>query len=245
MAQATLVGARIIDGQRLIDRLTREGVDVTSAAWIKESDSGDWYLYLATPLVREDGATKPAYRRVNAVIREMQKEGFGMDPFEIKVIGPDDPIAKDVVATRSGRPGQPPTPFRGSRLGELAIEETYIYPPLPNPEEAVGIQLWESGRIELKPGIGSAGQCRVVVIDPERKAVLQSRMYRGTVANPQSLPAGHVEVTWAEGGAARVVIADKGSAARQQWKWSQPRAIWEDGRCPPGHLLQSILSAMG
>ena len=56
----------------------------------------------------------------------MQKEGFGMDPFEKKVIGPHDPIAKDMVTNR-GRPGRPPTPFRGSRLGDLGVEEAYIY----------------------------------------------------------------------------------------------------------------------
>src|SRR5437660_12729851 len=78
MAQATLVEMQINEGQRLIDRLAKEGVAVTGAAWVKESENGDWYLYVVTPLVGEDGATKPAYRRVNRVIREMQKEGFGM-----------------------------------------------------------------------------------------------------------------------------------------------------------------------
>src|ERR1700682_1609875 len=160
MAQATLVEMQINEGQRLIDRLAQEGVAVTAAAWVKESESGDWYLYLATPLVGEGGGKRPAYHRINTVIREMLKEGFGMDPFEKKVIGPHDPIAKDMVANRGGRPGGPPTPFRGSRLGDLALEEAYIYPPPATREEAAGIQLWECGRIPLKPGIGQAGLCR-------------------------------------------------------------------------------------
>src|SRR5438552_18981092 len=126
MDQATLVEIQIQDGERLIDRLSEEGIAVTAACWVKESESGQWFLYLATPLVGEDGATRPAYRRVNRVIREMQKEGFGMDPFEKKVTGAHDPIAKDMVANRGGRPGGPPTPFRGSRLGDLAVEEAYI-----------------------------------------------------------------------------------------------------------------------
>src|ERR1700693_654112 len=117
MAQATLVEMQIKDGQRLIDRLAWEQVTLKAAAWVKECESGDWYLYLATPLVGKGGATRPAYRRVNEVIREMQQEGFGMDPFEIKVIGPHDPISTDMVARRSGRPGGSPTHFRGSRLG--------------------------------------------------------------------------------------------------------------------------------
>jgi len=106
MAQATLVEMHIKEGQRLIDRLTKEGVAVTAAAWVKESESGDWYLYLATPLVTVEGGKRPAYHRVNEAIRELQKEGFGMDPFAKKVIGPHDPIAADLVANRDGVPGE-------------------------------------------------------------------------------------------------------------------------------------------
>ncbi|HKI32002.1 MAG TPA: hypothetical protein VKA46_09040 [Gemmataceae bacterium] len=241
MAQAALVEMQIKEGQTLIERLAHEEVAVTAAGWVKESESGDWYLYLATPLVGEDGPTRSAYRRVNAVIRKMQEEGFGMDPFEKKVIGPHDPIARDMLANRGGRPGGPPTPFRGSRLGDLDVEEAYIYPPLPNPEEQAGIELWECGRTELRPGIGPAGLCRVVVIDLENQAVLQKRTYRGTMANPQPLSPGQLEVTWAEGGAVRII----GSAAQQRWSWSQPRATWEEGGCPPDKVLHAILTAMG
>jgi hypothetical protein len=139
MGQGTLVEMQIKDGQRLIDRLAREGVAVTAACWVKESESGQWFLYLATPLVGEDGAKRAAYRRVGPHILEMQKEGFSIDPLEVKVIGPRDPIAKDVVAHRGGRQARTPTRFRGSRLGELAVEDAYVYPPTANPEETAGV----------------------------------------------------------------------------------------------------------
>jgi hypothetical protein len=241
MAQASLVEMQIKEGQTLLERLDHEGIAVTAAGWVKESESGDWYLYLATPLVGEDGATRPAYGRVNAVIRKMEEEGFRMDPFDKKVIGPHDPIAKALATHRQARPGGPPTRFRGSRLGELYVEEAYIYPPLPNPEQQVGIQLWECGRMELRPGIGPAGLCRVVMIDGENKTVVQKRTYRGTMANARSPGQGQLEVTWAEGGAVRIV----GSAAHQRWRWSQPRATWEEGGCPPEEILQTIFTAMG
>ncbi len=130
---------QIQDGQRVLDRLVREGVGVTAAAWIKESESGQWYLYLGTPLVSEDGGKRPAYHRVNTVIRAMQKEGFWFDPFQIKVIGPHNPIAKDLAAQRQRRPPRVPTWFSGHQLGELAVEGAWIYPPAPNPEEATGV----------------------------------------------------------------------------------------------------------
>jgi hypothetical protein len=116
------------EGQRLIDRLAQEGVAVNAAAWVKESESGEWYLYIATPLVGKDRDKRAAYHRVNEVMRELEEEGLGMDPFAHRVIGPTDPIAKDLVIQRPGRPGGPPTSFRGARLGDLAIEEAFIYP---------------------------------------------------------------------------------------------------------------------
>ena len=138
MAQIPLVESQIKDGQTLIERLPREGVAVTAAGWVLESDSGDWYLYLATPLVGADEGTKPAYRRLLAVMREMEKEGFEMDPFQIKVVGPHEPIARDMVAHRGRPPRRTPTWFRGHRLGELPVEAAYLYPPTANPEEAAG-----------------------------------------------------------------------------------------------------------
>ena len=79
-----------------------------------------------------------------------------MDPYDKKVIGPHDPIARDMAAHRQARPGGPPTLFRGSRLGELDVEEAYIYPPLPNPEEAGrnstcgSVAAWSSGQASAK-----------------------------------------------------------------------------------------------
>ncbi len=241
MAQATLVEMQMKEGQTLLDRFAHEGISVTAAGWVKESDSGEWYLYLATPLVSEDGATRLVYRRMNAVIRKMEEEGFRMYPFDKKVIGPDDPIARDMVAHRQSRPGGPPTQFLGSRLGDLYVDEAYIYPPPATPEEQAGIQLWECGRTELRPGIGPAGLCRVAVIDLENQTVLRKRTYRGAMANPQPLSEGQLEVTWAEGGAVRIV----GPELQQRWSWSQPRATWEEGGPPPEAILRAIFSAMG
>src|SRR5438874_2817397 len=107
MAQAALVEMQIKEGQTLIERLTHEGIELTAAAWVKESNGGDWYFYLATPLVGQDRATRAAYRCVNAVVREMEKEGFGMDPFARKLIGPHDPIALHMVAHRGRLAGDP------------------------------------------------------------------------------------------------------------------------------------------
>ena len=129
MDQGTLVEMQINDGQLLLDRLAEEGIPVAAAFWVKEAESGQWFLYLVTPLVGEDGATRPAYRRVNAVIRGMPAP-FWIHPLEVKVIAPTDPAAQDVLAVLRRGPGPRASPIRwgGTTLGDVSIDGAYFYP---------------------------------------------------------------------------------------------------------------------
>ena len=139
MVQALLVEMQIQEGKRLIDQLLQEGVAIPVAAWVKESDCGYWYLYLATPLVSDKVGTTPAYRRVKAVIRELQKDAFEIDLDEIKVIGPHERIAKDMVARRHPGWTRRPTWLRG-RFEELGVEEALIYPPIGAPRKVAAVK---------------------------------------------------------------------------------------------------------
>jgi hypothetical protein len=128
MDQATLVEMQLDNGQRLIDRLREKDTPVRGASWVRESDGGQWYLYLATPLVGDDGAVRPAYRKVNDVVQQLRRQGVGIDPLEIKLVAPTDLIAQAIAAVRFRYPAERPIWLRGQRLGELEIEEAYIYP---------------------------------------------------------------------------------------------------------------------
>jgi hypothetical protein len=66
----------------------------------------------------------------------MQQEGCWIEPLEVKVIGPHDSVARDLLALRKGRKAPTPFWFRGSRLGDLAIEEAFVYPPIANGQKA-------------------------------------------------------------------------------------------------------------
>lgn len=127
---------QIRDGQRLIERLAAEGIAVTAAGWVQESDGSLWYLYLVTPLVNKKEDTLPAYRRIGPIIVEMQKEGSWIEPSDVKAIGPHDPIARDMVAHWGRRRARTPMRFQAWRLGELAVEDACIYPPTADPKEA-------------------------------------------------------------------------------------------------------------
>jgi hypothetical protein len=130
MDQGTLVATQIEDGERLIHRLTGEGVAVTAAGWVKESESGQWFLYLVTPLVGQDGVRRPAYRRVNTVLLQMPQP-FWVDPLEIKVVGPDSSVGKAMRDLHRHYPRPSPIRYGGAQLGDMSIDGAYLYAPVP------------------------------------------------------------------------------------------------------------------
>jgi len=129
MDQGTLVESQIDDAEKLIARLAENGVVVAAACWMKESDGGLWYLYLVTPLVTEEEGKRPAYMRINAVIRAMPHP-LHIDPFQIKVVGLSSSVAQTIFDFQRRQAGRLPAWFQGASLGGVSIEAAYIYPPL-------------------------------------------------------------------------------------------------------------------
>lgn len=129
MAQAPLVEGQITDGQKLLERLTEEGVSVTAAAWVMECDSDRWYLYIVTPLVGVNGVTGPAYSRIGEVRRAMPPS-LWIGPFQIKVVGPTEPAAKALATIQQRHLGGRPGWYAGGNIGTSDIESVFIYPPL-------------------------------------------------------------------------------------------------------------------
>jgi len=126
MDQEILVERQILDGQKLVDQLIQGGFPVTVAFWLKTYEDSKWYLYIASPVVEDEG-TLGGYRRTNAVLREMP-EPFGVEPLTIKLIAPTNPLAEDVVANLKRYPRKMPGPYGGARLGGVTIDGAYLYP---------------------------------------------------------------------------------------------------------------------
>lgn len=114
------------DGKRLLDRLIEDGVPVAGAGWLKETESGRWYLYVATPLVRVDGGTREAYARITEVTRRISEPLF-VGPLDVKVVEPGSPVGRDLI--KHCRPGRGAW-YGGPQLGDVGIEGAYIYPSL-------------------------------------------------------------------------------------------------------------------
>jgi len=123
MGQGTLVELQVDGGKALVDALKRGGFDVTVSGWTKSSEEGDWYLYVASKDVDDQGLTL-AYRTVYSIIKA--DPDLGIDPFEVKLIGQRNPIAKDLLEIRAAS-GRLATLSRRPRLGHMSVEETYVY----------------------------------------------------------------------------------------------------------------------
>jgi hypothetical protein len=128
MDPVLVVESKIDDGKQLVERLKQEGLGIAAAYWAKTSEDNQWYLYLTLPGVEEEGV-RNAYRRINAVRRDMPQPTW-MGPSDVKVIGTKHPLAQAVAALQRRYPGDGPI-----RVGEAALdrgislEGAYIYPP--------------------------------------------------------------------------------------------------------------------
>lgn len=121
----TLVENQIEEGRRYLAQLRRNSFDVTAAFWVKTSEEGRWYLYIASNLFDEKRAAN-AYRAAYGILHAMEPAWFSMS--EIKLVSPNNPIVRDAIAARDRRTGRIPAQYHGMTLGNLSIEEAYIYP---------------------------------------------------------------------------------------------------------------------
>lgn len=122
MGQAVLVDRQIEGGEERIRQIRDAGIDVTAAFWLKASDDDRWYLYIASTDVDQHGATN-TYRKTYAATS--RKRIPWVDFFQLKLIRTDNPLAKAAI-DRTGP--DLPTVYQQSFLGDVSIDEAYIYP---------------------------------------------------------------------------------------------------------------------
>jgi hypothetical protein len=122
MDTATLVNEQIDEGQLFVDHLRSNGFPVDASFWVLTTEDGLWFLYIASAVVDNQGLAA-AYRKVYA---ELARTGVRwISRSDIKLVGSENPIAKDAIAYRSEILA---TRYAGRKLGKLIVEEAYIYP---------------------------------------------------------------------------------------------------------------------
>ncbi len=146
MDQEAVVSEQAESGRRLIEALAADGFDVRIAFWTKLADEEKRFLYLASRFVDDKGPLA-AYRLVDRVLRKMPDLSQWIDPWDIRVIGLNDSLAKGALELMKSKvPESPllvqdPRPLpgmtrprglirhEGSTLGGVGVEGAYIYPP--------------------------------------------------------------------------------------------------------------------
>ncbi len=94
MDTSALVENQIDDGLKLVNRLVADHFDVSVACWVRTSEEGDWFLYIASKTVDENGLAA-AYRDVYRVIQSMPD--IWIPKSQVKLIGRENPIAKNAL----------------------------------------------------------------------------------------------------------------------------------------------------
>jgi hypothetical protein len=122
--QGTLLEEKIAGGRRFLERFAADGNPVQSAFWVKTAEEGIWFLYVVSDIFDRDGPAA-AYRAVHASLQKLGKTVVASS--EIKVIGPNNPIAKDVLEIMDHHPH--PYSVSWGALGSLGVEEMHLYPP--------------------------------------------------------------------------------------------------------------------
>jgi hypothetical protein len=129
MVTGPLVDEQIDDGQKLIIQLVEDGFDLTVACWVRfrESAEHEWFFYLVSERVDTDGLRAAGLTVHQAIHKIPPPWGPWITVSELRVVGVNDPVAKEVLAFRARYPGR--KWFPGASLGSEIIEQAYIYPP--------------------------------------------------------------------------------------------------------------------
>jgi hypothetical protein len=182
MDTVTLVGRQVDDGWKLLERLRQEQIPVLAAGWVKPVEEDRWSLYVATPLVDQEGLTK-AYRKVYGCLRAL--ENSWVNDSDIKLVGENHPVTKDLLDLMRQYPGRVPTRSRRPVLGGIPTEETYVYPWQQGPTPA---------RTIMETVMEMIGRPRPV--EPAAVTLRDGTRLQAVPTGIQRLPSGDVEITF-------------------------------------------------
>lgn len=126
MDQGPLVVEETDAGAELVRRLDQH-FPVKAAFWLKDSEDGHWFLYIASDQI-DDKTLDSAYGEVLRVAWEMASPYF--DGFQVKLIPTSDPLAQAALDIQRRLPGRMATRFGGSHFGGMAVNGVYLYPAL-------------------------------------------------------------------------------------------------------------------
>ncbi len=128
MDQDPLVKEQIDAGANFLGDFDKK-IHVLAAFWLKAREEDRWYLYVTSDQF-EKGALKASYLEVLRIVGAMRDPNFG--PLQVKLIEPDEPLAKAALQFLQLYTIRTPTRLRDRNIGGISFEEMYLYPtPIP------------------------------------------------------------------------------------------------------------------
>ena len=98
---------------------------VRASCWLREDEDVERYLHVAL-----EGRTTEnsglAYSEVLRIARALK--GHYIDPYRVKLIGTDHPVAKALLELYRRYPGRIPSRLDGRIFAGTAVAELYVYP---------------------------------------------------------------------------------------------------------------------
>jgi hypothetical protein len=124
MDQASLVTEEIDAGAELVRRLEK-ALPVHAAFWVKDSEGGPWYLYVASDQIRS-GELDAAYREILRLAWEIASPY--LDAMQVKLVPASDPIAQAALEINHRFPGRIPARLGGTTFGGMGVDGLHVYP---------------------------------------------------------------------------------------------------------------------
>ncbi len=107
MDQGPLVIEQIDAGARFLIEFQKY-VPIQAAFWVKDSEEGEWNLYVLSNKITDDNFDV-AYGEVLRISGRLRDAW--LDPFQVKLIGAEDPLAKAALDIQQPSPWQTANPI--------------------------------------------------------------------------------------------------------------------------------------
>jgi hypothetical protein len=180
--QEVLVDEAIEEGHDLIMKLIGEGCDVKVAFWARKRDGRLWSLYIATKPVAK-ASREDLWGVVLDAMEQVRPRTF--DLTSLSLIQPKSPSATAAMKASQTRHPHRATRLLECTLGDLPIDEAYIY---PKPTGTMGRGTVAHQVADLMTGTGDSEPSLVILRDGTRINAVPVGMQRTT--------AGGVDVVW-------------------------------------------------
>jgi len=136
MGQGPLVREEIDAGAKFLGDFQKY-LPIRLAFWLKQSEEPVWKLYVVSQEITGENFAV-AYGEVARIANTLDDDWF--DPFQVMLIGVEDPLARGIFDIERTRSGRIPPRLQGRIIGGVSVDDSYFYrlpPSVPTPAEEV------------------------------------------------------------------------------------------------------------